>query len=258
MHSGDEYSRYGFAIVIANVSLKVESLWRGVATSVVDYSTYNLRMVDTGIAELTSLIDRGGIVMVPLIMLSVISLALIMERIWFWLLMGGRGNLNRLEKINTALRKNNKEEVRALTRGDGSPYGEVANALISQGATDAVALEAVERQRPRLDRFMVALSTIITAAPLLGILGTVMGIIQSFQLLGDQATLTDPSDVAGGIAAALLTTALGLIVALVTLFPYMLFRGWSSQTIGRFEMIIAAAQQGMSYKKEMSKKGDAL
>ena len=93
---------------------------------------------------------------------------------------------------------------------------------------------------------MVALSTIITAAPLLGILGTVMGIIQSFRLLGEQAVLTDPSDVAGGIAAALLTTALGLIIALVTLFPYMLFRGWSSRTIGRLEALIAAAQQGIT------------
>jgi biopolymer transport protein ExbB len=158
--------------------------------------------------------------------------------------------------MNFALRAGDKETVRNLTRRDSSPYGEVANALISQGSSDAVALEAVERQRPRLDRFMVALSTIITAAPLLGILGTVMGIIQSFRLLGDQATLTDPSDVAGGIAAALLTTALGLIVALVTLFPYMLFRGWASQTIGRLEMIIAAAQQGISHEDESSRKGN--
>ncbi len=213
-------------------------------------------MVDTGIEDLTSLINRGGIVMIPLFVLSVISLALIFERVWFWLLMGGRGNMRRLEKMNIALRSGDKETVRKMTRRDGSPYGEVANALTSQGASDAVAIEAVERQRPRLDRFMVALSTIITAAPLLGILGTVMGIIQSFRLLGDQATLTDPSDVAGGIAAALLTTALGLIVALVTLFPYMLFRGWASQTIGRLEMIIAAAQQGISHDDESSKKGN--
>ena len=213
-------------------------------------------MVDSGMSDLASLIDRGGIVMVPLFILSVISLALIIERIWFWVLMGGRGNMRRLEKINAALRKGDKEAVINLTRLDSSPYGEVAQALANQGASDAVALEAVELQRPRLDRFMVALSTIITAAPLLGILGTVMGIIQSFRLLGDQTTLTDPSDVAGGIAAALLTTALGLIVALVTLFPYMIFRGWASQTIGRLEMIIAAAQQGISHDDTSAKKGN--
>ena len=128
---------------------------------------------------------------------------------------------------------------------DASPYGAVAKSLLDIGASDAVAMEAVESQRPRIDRFMVALSTIITAAPLLGILGTVLGIIQSFRLLGDQAVLTDPSDVAGGIAAALLTTALGLIIALVTLFPYMLFKGWSTRALGRLEALIAAAQQGL-------------
>ena len=117
--------------------------------------------------------------------------------------------------------------------------------MLDHGASDAVAMEAVEMQRPRIDRFMVALSTIITAAPLLGILGTVVGIIQSFRLLGEQAALSDPTDVAGGIAAALITTAFGLIIALVTLFPYMLFRSWSSRAIGRLETLIAAAQQGL-------------
>lgn len=91
---------------------------------------------------------------------------------------------------------------------------------------------------------MVSLSTIITAAPLLGILGTVIGIIQSFKLLGEQMTLSDPKDVAAGIAAALLTTALGLTVALFTLFPYMIFRGQVDLAIGRLETVIAAAQQG--------------
>ncbi|MDP7008099.1 MAG: MotA/TolQ/ExbB proton channel family protein [Phycisphaerales bacterium] len=212
-------------------------------------------MVDSSIADLTGLIERGGIVMIPLFVLSVISLALILERIWFWLLMGGRGSLKRLNTINIALRAGDVQKVRQLTHRDSSPFGGVANALLEHGSSDAVALEAVERQRPRLDRFMVALSTIITAAPLLGILGTVMGIIQSFRLLGDQATLTDPSEVAGGIAAALLTTALGLMIALVTLFPYMLFRGWASQTIGRLEMIIAAAQQGMCSKEDSKREG---
>lgn len=194
--------------------------------------------------DLSSLIEKGGYVMVPLLIVSVISVTLILERCWFWLLVGGRGSLKQLEKLNTLLRSGDFESASDALRKDTSPYGEVAKALIRKGASDAVAMEAVEAQRPRIDRFMVALSTIITAAPLLGILGTVLGIIQSFNLLGEQAVLTDPSDVAGGIAAALLTTALGLIVALVTLFPYMLFRGWSSRALSRLESVIAAAQQG--------------
>ena len=194
--------------------------------------------------DLSTLIEKGGYVMVPLLILSIISVALILERCWFWLLMGGRGSMRRIEKLNAVLRRGDTAKAQEIVKSDYSPYGIVAKAMLENGSSEAVAMEAVELQRPRIDRFMVALSTIITAAPLLGILGTVLGIIQSFRLLGEQAVLTDPSDVAGGIAAALLTTALGLIVALVTLFPYMLFRGWSSRSIGRLETVIAAAQQG--------------
>ena len=194
--------------------------------------------------DISALIDKGGYVMVPLLVLSIISVTLIFERCWFWLLVGGRGSMRRVEKLNSLLREGQFEASKKMVKRDTSPYGCVAKALLNEGSSDAVAMEAVEMQRPRIDRFMVALSTIITAAPLLGILGTVLGIIQSFRLLGEQAVLTDPSDVAGGIAAALLTTALGLIIALVTLFPYMLFKGWSNRAIGRLEAIIAAAQQG--------------
>jgi len=196
--------------------------------------------------NLSTLIDRGGYVMIPLFIISVISITLILERCWFWFLVGGRGSLTRLNKLNSSFRKSDDVLARKLVQKDGSPYGEIAKALLDEGASDAVAMGAVEMQRPRIDRFMVALSTIITAAPLLGILGTVIGIIQSFKLLGSQELLTDPTDVAGGIAAALLTTAFGLIIALVTLFPYMLFRGWSSRAIGRIEAMIAAAQHGAS------------
>jgi biopolymer transport protein ExbB len=91
---------------------------------------------------------------------------------------------------------------------------------------------------------MVTLSTIITAAPLLGILGTVIGIIRSFNLLGVEDVMTDPRAVSVGIAQALITTALGLVVALVTLFPYMIFRAQSERAVGRLESVIASAQLG--------------
>lgn len=203
-------------------------------------------MYEEAMRDLAMLIDRGGYVMVPLLVLSVISVALILERCWFWYLVEGRDSIRRLEHLNAALRNGDHKAGKKMVNLDTSPYGVVAKSLLDIGTSDAVAMEAVESQRPRIDRFMVALSTIITAAPLLGILGTVLGIIQSFRLLGEQAVLTDPSDVAGGIAAALLTTALGLIIALVTLFPYMLFKGWSSRAIGRLDALIAAAQQGVS------------
>lgn len=190
------------------------------------------------------LIERGGYVMVPLLAMSVISLTLIIERIWFWTVTHGPGRARRLAALNGALRRGDQAEAQKHVADDRTPYAAVARRLLKAGASDAVAVEAVEAQRPRFDRFMVTLSTIITASPLLGILGTVIGIIQSFNLLGEQTTLTDPRAVSVGIAEALLTTALGLIVALMTLFPYMIFRGQVDRAMGRLESVIAAAQQG--------------
>lgn len=194
--------------------------------------------------DLAMLIERGGFVMVPLLMLSVISLTLIIERCWFWFHTHRPASLRQLARLNDALRRGDLKEASKLVAGGKSPFSVVVSHLLKRGASDAVVVEVVEGQRPRLDRFMVTLSTIITAAPLLGILGTVFGIIQSFRLLGEQTTLTDPRDVSAGIAAALLTTALGLIVALITLFPYMVFRSHVDRAIGRLESVIAAAQQG--------------
>ncbi|MHC4991208.1 MAG: MotA/TolQ/ExbB proton channel family protein [Planctomycetota bacterium] len=196
------------------------------------------------IDELSFLIQRGGYVMVPLLIMSVVSLALIIERVWFWAAVHSSVAVRRLARLTLALRTGDRSEARELISQDRSPYAQVARRLLVEGSTDAVALEAIEHQRPRIDRFMVTLSTIITAAPLLGILGTVIGIIRSFNLLGAQNTLTDPRAVSVGIAEALLTTALGLVIALVTLFPYMIFRGQAGRAMGVLESMVASAQEG--------------
>ncbi len=196
--------------------------------------------------DLSILIERGGIVMVPLLCMSVASLCLIIERIWFWVSLHGPGRAEHLSKLNQAFRMGNLKAITKLVPANRSIYDQVSRQILEHGATDAVAIEAVETQRPRVDRFMTSLSTIITAAPLLGILGTVFGIIKSFDLLGGQQTLTDPQMVSVGIAEALLTTAMGLAIALITLFPYMIFRAHVERSLGRMESLIAAAQQGVA------------
>ncbi len=196
--------------------------------------------------DISILIERGGIVMVPLIIMSVVSLCLIIERIWFWVSLHGPGRAGHLVKLNQAFRLGNLKAVKKLVPANRSIYDQVSRQVLEHGATDAVAIEAVETQRPRVDRFMTSLSTIITAAPLLGILGTVLGIIKSFDLLGGQQTLTDPQMVSVGIAEALLTTAMGLAIALLTLFPYMVFKAHVERSLGRMESLIAAAQQGVA------------
>lgn len=91
---------------------------------------------------------------------------------------------------------------------------------------------------------MPTLSTIITVAPMLGILGTVLGIISSFELLSDQATTADPRSVSQGIAEALITTAVGLVIAIFTLFPYNSLRAQVNRTLSAIESLTWAAVAG--------------
>ena len=84
---------------------------------------------------------------------------------------------------------------------------------------------------------MPTLSTIITVAPMLGILGTVLGIISSFQLLSDPGAATDPRSVSQGIAEALITTAVGLVIAILTLFPYNALRTQVDRSLSALESL---------------------
>jgi biopolymer transport protein ExbB len=196
------------------------------------------------------LMERGGPVMWPLLLLSTISVTLSVERFWFWWRANAGGGRDRLRGILEALRRGDSPRVLALSKDDPSPYAQVANDLVRDGVDDAVAIAAVEMQRPRMDRFMNMMSTIITAAPMLGILGTVSGIIRSFELLGGKDTLSDPRLVSGGIAEALVATAAGLVVALITLFPYMYFRAQADKALGRLESVIASAKLGATARTE--------
>lgn len=190
---------------------------------------------------------RGGWVMWPLLLLSVVSVTLCLERGWFWSRLHGPNRLARLNRLSSALRTGNRPEAQRLAgKARRSVYSALASKLLAERATDALAIECVEELRPSVERFMPMLSTIITAAPLLGILGTVTGLISSFELLGTSHMITDPREISGGIAEALISTAAGLIVALITLFPYMIYKGHVERAYRRMESIIAAAQHSFS------------
>ena len=197
--------------------------------------------------SIRSIMAIGGWVMYPLLGLSVLSLTLSFERITFWMRMHARRRVNRLSRVSARLRRADLSEARALATADSSFYGRFIRAMLndfeagSQGAAIVAAgQEHAEAVRPAIERFSVILSTIITAAPMPGILGTVTGIIQSFHLLGGQETIADPASVAVGIAEALYTTAFGLVVALITLFPYSVFRAQADRAFSRIELLAAA------------------
>jgi len=206
------------------------------------------------------LMRTGGWVMWPLAALSLVAITLSAERLLFWTAAHRPGTSRWLTRLAEALRAGKTENARGLCSASRSFYARFTARLIDRGRCPAAALELLEELRPALERFGPALSTIITAAPLLGILGTVTGIIDSFQLLGARAAgdpaLTDPAQIAGGIAEALLTTAAGLTVAVVALFPYALHRASLRRAMSRLEMIAAAAEQGLEPNAASVKKSE--
>lgn len=198
--------------------------------------------MDEWIERLSELMDRGGVVMWPLLFMSILSVALTFERTVFWFTLN-RSVRRHFERFLKALRSGDRDSVKALVASDSSIYGELAARLAEGGDSDSASVEVVESRRPRIERYMLVFSTIVTSAPMLGILGTVLGIIRSFELLGAQETITDPREISAGIAEALITTAFGLVVALIALVPYMAFRGQVERALGRFEAMAAAAHE---------------
>ncbi len=192
--------------------------------------------------QVRQVVSAGGWVMVPLIVLSVLSVTLSVERIAFWARTHSKRSRSLVRAIGARLHEGNPGAALDLARQDSTVYGRLVESLLdrSRRPSEPAALEEIERLRPVIERFGTFLATTIAAAPLLGILGTVTGIIRSFNLLGGAGTVSDPAAVAAGIAEALFTTAFGLTVALVTLFPYAVFRAQSERCLGKLEALGAA------------------
>lgn len=190
------------------------------------------------IDRLIQIFDAGGIVMYPLLLLSVIALGAVIERVLYWSRHRSSRELRNLDRYAQLLDAGQRDAAAQLARKDRSPMGRlVAWSSESASPGEESVLVAIEALRPRLERFSTMLAAIIASAPLLGILGTVVGIIESFDLLGEASSVSDPSVVAGGIAEALYTTAAGLTIALVALYPASFFRARASVALSRLESL---------------------
>lgn len=181
--------------------------------------------------EVSKLFAAGGVVMFPLLAFSVAAIALIVERIRFWYRINQRQsrvvrevlNLYRLDNVVGALDKLQKNADLPIARM-------FLSALELEQPTPEefrLALESeAQAEIPVLKRFNNIFETIISLAPLLGLLGTVLGLIASFASLniGDVGG-TKTGSVTAGISEALVSTASGLVVAIFTLMFANTFRG---------------------------------
>jgi biopolymer transport protein ExbB len=196
---------------------------------------------------------KGGPVMWPLLVCSIVSVAITIERLLFWLRHHRGTNQRLIEDMLARTERGDFEGAVSASSGVADVAACVLHSGLAQrahGLTESMEV-AAEREIARMKRGLGILDTIITLAPLLGILGTVFGIIESFDLLG-QGGIDDPRAVTGGIAQALITTAAGLSVAIVTLIPY----NYLVHAVERVtsELGTAATRMEVAYRKGLEKR----
>ena len=167
------------------------------------------------------LFQKGGPIMWPLLLASVISIGVVAERLIFIFREKNARDAGAVEKI-LALCK--KDDIQGAIKVGENSRDFVARTLVygllHRGEPFTNALSgAASKELKRFSQGLPVLDTIVTLAPLLGLLGTVTGMIHAFGLLGGQE-LEAPSVITGGIAEALIATAFGLGIAIVSLIPF--------------------------------------
>ncbi|HOF39934.1 MAG TPA: MotA/TolQ/ExbB proton channel family protein, partial [Candidatus Hydrogenedentes bacterium] len=172
-------------------------------------------------------IMQGGVLMIPIGLCSIVALAIIIER--FYSLR--RASIDTREFMDTmrqVLRQNRIQDAVEICDEVDAPIARIMRAgILKYNRTKEDIREAIEDaghlEIPRLERYLSAMATCANIAPLLGLLGTVAGMIKAFAQIQALEGLVSPSDLAEGIGNALVTTAAGLTVAIPTLVAYNYF-----------------------------------
>ena len=187
---------------------------------------------------LLDLVVRGGIFIYPIILCSIIALAVFLERLWIL----RRRNIIPSEFIRSVeelLKKQKIADAIFLCQGDPSSIARVFFAgLKNAGRGMWLVKESIEergsREASTLEKRVGILSTIANLSPLLGLLGTVSGMIKTFNVISVQG-VGNPAPLAGGIAEALITTAAGLSVAIPALVCYRIVKDKAESLIFQME-----------------------
>lgn len=173
---------------------------------------------------MNELFFKGGPVMYPLLGCSIVALTVIIERTLFWIKKDLGRNQPLVDEVLELCRSGNWDAVRDKALGAKDYVIRIlVNGIVHKEFSMAKAMEtAAADELKRMQRYLGILDTMITVAPLLGIFGTVIGIIISFEMLGTSG-IENPQAVTDGIAQALITTASGLGIAILSVIPYNYF-----------------------------------
>ncbi len=187
------------------------------------------------------IIQKGGVVMYPILLCSVLSVAIFLERLWS-LREGIIIPKNFIKEVEEFIRMKKFNEAIALCSTSNSSIARIIYAgLKKAGKSKEEIKEAVNEQGKQeameLERFLTTLGTIAGVSPLLGLLGTVTGMIKTFNVLAISKQLGDPGMLSAGISEALITTAAGLIVAIPSFIFYKYFTSKVDKLVVKMEGI---------------------
>ncbi len=180
-----------------------------------------------GLNQYYELIARGGVLMWPILLCSIIALTIIIERF----LALRRADVDAREFMDTmrqVLRQDNIQQALEQCDESKAPIARIIKAgILKHNRPKDDIREAIEDaarfEVPRLERYLSGLATCATVAPMLGLLGTVQGMIKCFAQIQNKRGQVSPADLAEGIGNALVATAAGLVVAIPALIVYNYF-----------------------------------
>ena len=206
------------------------------------------------------IVIAGGWVMLPIILCSVVAVAIILERLWT--LKPGRvvpRDLSRRVWEWVSSNQLNHQHIQELRIS--SPLGQILAAGLANRQHDRATMKEVVEDTGRhvvheLERYLNTLGTIAAVSPLLGLLGTVTGMIRTFSALTSGGA-GDPAALAGGISESLITTAAGLMVAIPALIGYRYLRGRVDVLVVQMEKEAIALVEALQRKQYMDTLGQS-
>lgn len=200
---------------------------------------------------------KGGPMMIPILLCSVAAFAVIAERIMY--LRGIKMNTRKfIGEVSFALKRNRADEAIEMCDKSPGPLPRVLKAGIlkydrQKGEIKEAIQDAALHEIPRIEKNIGILATLAQICPLLGLLGTVLGMVEIFQKVQERSAAllpSTPSDLAGGVWQALIATAAGLIVAIPSLTAYNYFVNKVNATIRDMEISATDLVNILSEKKE--------